>query len=93
MRRGGPEFEVQRLQLRLRDGGRRVGQQVGATRCFRKRNAVAQRLGISHNHNQTVNTEGNAAVRRRSILKRVKQEAELLIRLLLGEAKHREHFS
>ena len=38
---------------------------------------VADRLGAGHQHDQAVQAEGQAAVRRRAVLQRVEQEAEL----------------
>ena len=38
-----------------------------------------------------VPAERDAAVRRRAVAERVEQEAELLLRLVLGQAHHREH--
>ena len=49
---------------------------------FGKGDHVADRLGARHQRDDAVEAEGDAAVRRRAVLQRVEQEAELLPRFL-----------
>src|SRR5512147_437151 len=80
---GLPQPDVQLAQLALGDGRRRAGDEVLATLRLGERDDVANRLRAGHQGHQPVETEGDAAVRRRAVLQRLQQEAELGL-LLLG---------
>src|SRR3546814_17825940 len=52
---------------------------------------VADRLGAGHQRGDAIDAEGDAAVRRRAVPKRVEQEAVLRLGLLLADAQQLEH--
>src|SRR6185295_5491549 len=74
--------DVQLAQLLLVDRARRVREQVLRTLRLRERDDVAQRFGAGHQHDEAVEADRDAAVRRRAVLQRVEQEAELRLRLV-----------
>jgi hypothetical protein len=77
------QADVQFAQLLLVDAARRVGQQALGALGLGEGDHVADRLGAGHHGDDAVEAEGQAAVRRRAVLERVEQEAELGL-LLLG---------
>ena len=81
------------LILALGGGDRRrgTGQRVETTAALRERDDLAQRVRPGQQHADPVPAEGDAAVRRRAVLERLQQEAELVPGLLLGDAEHLEH--
>ena len=66
------------------------GQRVEAAAGLRERDDLADRVGAGQQRDDPVPAERDAAVRRGAVLERVEQEAELLLRLVLAEAHHRE---
>src|SRR5262249_27813919 len=70
-------------------GGAREGVETGGRLGEGDHVADAGRAGQQHDH--PVPAEGDAAVRRRAVLERVEQEAELGAGLLGGQADHVEH--
>ena len=70
---------------------RRLGHDTGSTLGFREGNHFTDRLGTGHQHHQTIETEGQATVGRRTVFKCVEEEAELLLLLVFTDAKHVEY--
>jgi hypothetical protein len=58
-----------------------AGEQALRALGLREGDHVADRLGLGHQRDEAVQAEGQAAVRRRAVLQRVEQEAELELRL------------
>jgi ferredoxin len=54
---------------------------------------VADRLGLGHQRDEAVQAEGQAAVRRRAVLQRVEQEAELDLRVFRRNLQRLEHLA
>jgi hypothetical protein len=71
---------VQLAQLLLVHRRRRLGQQALGALGLGEGDHVADRLGAGHQRDDAVQAEGQAAVRRRAVLQRVEQEAELGLR-------------
>ena len=84
---------MQLAQLLLVDRARRVGEQVLRALRLREGDHVAQRLGAGHQHHEAVEADGDAAVRRRAVLQRVEQEAELGARFLGVDLERAEHLA
>src|SRR5712692_5617959 len=86
-----PQPDMQLAQLLFADRGRRAGQQVLAALRLGESDDVPDRFGARHQGHHAVEAEGDAAVRRRAVLQRIEQEAELRA-LVLGRdfqgAKH-----
>src|SRR5712692_108400 len=86
-----PQPDMQLAQLLFADRGRRAGQQVLAALRLGEGDDVPDRFGARHQGHHAVEAEGDAAVRRRAVLQRIEQEAELRA-LVLGRdfqgAKH-----
>ena len=74
------------LALLGRDRGRRAGQRVEAAAALRERDDLADRVDARQQRADPVPAERDPAVRRRAVGERRQQEAELLLRLLLGQA-------
>ena len=87
------QADVQLAQLLLVDRARRVGEQVLGALRLRERDHVAQRLGPGHQHDEAVEADGDAAVRRRAVLQRVEQEAELGAAPPLVDLQRPEHLA
>ena len=62
------------------DRRRRTGERVVAAAGLGERDDLAQRVGAGEQHADPVPAERDAAVRRRAVLERLEQEAELLLR-------------
>jgi hypothetical protein len=73
------------LQLLGTHAGRRFGQRALRALRLGKRDDIANRIGATQQHDQPVEAERNAAVRRRAILQRFQQEAELRLSLFLAD--------
>src|SRR5271169_2378889 len=71
------QADVQVPQLLLADGGRRVGERTGGGLRLRERDDLADAVGARHQHDEPVEAESDAAVRRRPEPERLEQEAEL----------------
>src|SRR5687768_16854517 len=78
-------------QLRVRDFRRRLGEQAGRGLGLGEGDYVADRVSARHQHGEAVDAKGDAAMRRRAVLERLEQEAELVLRLLGIDAEHPEH--
>ena len=78
-------------QLRVRDRRRRTGHQALRGGGLGERDDVADRFGAGHQRGDAVDAEGDAAVRRRAVLQRVEQEAELGFGLFRADAEQLEH--
>src|SRR3954452_20631023 len=76
--------------LRHGDRRRRAGERVSAGRRLRERDDVADRLGAGDVLADPVPAERDPAVRRRPVLERLEQEAELALRLLLRQSEDAE---
>ena len=85
------QLQIQLVELRLVDVARGVEHHVAAGVVLREGDVVADRLRAAEQRAQTVETERKAAVRGRSVLEGVHQEAEALLRLLGREAQQFEH--
>src|SRR6266496_3578093 len=81
----GAQTNVQLAQLFLVGGRRSVREQVLCTLRLRKSDDVADRLGARHQSDDAIQAEGDAAVRRRAVLKRIEQESELLPRFFRAD--------
>src|SRR6185503_2436372 len=89
-RRRLPQPTVQLAQLPLIDGARRLGQQTLCALRFRERDHIANRIGTGHHRDDAVEPERDPAMRRRAVLKRIKQEAELRARFLGAQLERAE---
>ena len=87
------QADVQLAQLLLVDRARRVGEQVLRALRLREGDHVAERLGAGHQHHEAVEADRDAAVRRRAVLQRVEQEAELGARFLGVDLERAEHLA
>ena len=85
------QLQIQLVELRLVDVARGVEHHVAAGVVLREGDVVADRLRAAEQRAQTVETERKAAVRGRSVLEGVHQEAETLLRLFRREAQQLEH--
>ena len=83
---------MQFTQLFLVNIVRSLSHQTACTLCFRESNNVTDRITFSHNHDQTVKTKGQTAVRRRTIFKSIHHKAEFLFCLLFGKTDSLENF-
>ncbi len=62
----------------------RLRHQVGRALRFRESNNVADRIALSHNHNQTVKTESQTSVRRSAVFEGIHHKAKFFLRFLVG---------
>ncbi|KAG1241167.1 hypothetical protein G6F68_016956 [Rhizopus microsporus] len=69
---------MQFFQLLLVHFRRCIGQQILRALRLREGDHVADRFGAGHHRDDAVQAEGDAAVRRRAVLQRIQQVAELL---------------
>eukprot|EP00611_Tribonema_gayanum_P017022 TRINITY_DN29547_c0_g1_i1.p1 TRINITY_DN29547_c0_g1~~TRINITY_DN29547_c0_g1_i1.p1 ORF type:complete len:231 (+),score=68.92 TRINITY_DN29547_c0_g1_i1:70-693(+) len=60
---------------------------------LREGDHIADRVGLGHQRDQTVEPEGQATVRRRTVLQRIEQEAELELRLVRADLERVEHLA
>src|SRR3989344_1552364 len=70
---------------------RRLGHDIRSALGFREGNDFANRLRAGHQHDQAIQAESQTAVRRRTELQRIEQEAELLFLLGLVDAENAEY--
>src|SRR5690242_10487157 len=70
---------VQLAQLQLAGLGRRIRHRIRRRLRLREGDHLADAVGTGHQHRQAVQAERNAAVRRRTELERIQQEAKLLL--------------
>ncbi len=88
VRTGGPRLaaggdaDVEFFQLLLGDGGGRVGHEVDGFGGFGEGDDFAQAGRAGEQHDDAVEAEGDAAVRRRAVFERVEEEAEAACALL-----------
>src|SRR6478752_2117990 len=78
------------LALLGRDRRRRSGQRVVTATGLREGDDVADRVGVREERDDAVPAEGDAAVRRGAEGEGIEEEAELLLRLVVGDPHHRE---
>src|SRR5205809_3999272 len=76
------DLDVQVAQLLLSHRRRRLDQQILCALRLRESDHVADLLDAGHQRDEPVEAEGDAAVRRRAVLQRFEQKAELLPLLL-----------
>ena len=86
-----PHADVHLAQLLLADLGGRVGQRIRRRLRLRERDDVADAVRAGHVHDQAIETERDATMRRRAELQRVEQEAELELRFFGADAQQFEH--
>ena len=88
-------FQIQRnlklVQLLLGNRRRRAAHHIAAGVVLREGDEVANAVGATEERAETVEAEGQTSVRRCTVLKGTHQEAELLLRLFVGEAEGVEH--
>jgi hypothetical protein len=84
-------FSPSLAQLALVDRRGRAGERVRARCGLREGDHVADRVGSVHEGHDAVQAVGDPAVRRRAEAKRVEQEAEPLLRLIVIDADRGEH--
>src|SRR5207237_5486079 len=60
---------------------------------FRKGNDVADRVGPAEEHDKAIQTEGDAAMRRRAVFQGFQQEAKFRRRFLLADSKKVEELA
>src|SRR5580700_9965373 len=73
------------LALLCGDRGGRAGERVAAARGLGERHNLADRVRTDDLGNESVDPEGDPAVRRRTVLEGFEQEAELALCLLAGQ--------
>ena len=78
---------VQFLQLLLGDGGRRFGHQVDGLGRLGERDDFAQVGRAGQQHHNAIEAERNAAVRRRAVFERVKEESETGAGFFVADAR------
>ena len=81
---------MQFAQLFRADRRRRVGHQVDGLSRFRKRDDLANRVLAAQNRNQPIEAEGDAAVRRRTVLERVEEKPESRLRFFVRDLQQLE---
>ena len=81
---------MQLSQLVLRYGRRRVGHQVDGLCALREGNHLAQAGRSGQQHHNAIQTQRDAAMRRRAVLQRVQEEAEARARLVVADAERVE---
>src|SRR3954467_364795 len=81
------QFDRQVFQLRLAYWGRRIDHQVFGGGGLGERNHVAQRFATGKNHDDAIQSQSNAAVRRRTVLQGFKEESEALLRFFRRHAQ------
>src|SRR6267378_3235922 len=85
------QANVQLAQLLLVHRRRSMREQVLRALGLGKGDDVADRLAARHHGDDTVQAEGDPAVRRRAVLQRIQQEPELLLRFLRADRERTEH--
>src|SRR5258708_20358242 len=85
------QADVQLAQLILVHGRRSVREQVLRALRLGEGDDVADGFGAGHHGDDAVQSEGDAAVRRRAVLQRLQEEAAFLLRLLGADRKRPEH--
>src|SRR5882672_1373683 len=85
------QTNVQLAQLLFVGGRRSVREQILRALRLRERDHVADRFGPRHHCDDPVQAESDATVRRRPVLQRLEQEAELLLCFLRPDRKRAEH--
>src|SRR5699024_9877410 len=85
------QIDVQFLKLFLRHCRRCVHHQVACACRFRERDDVSDIICACKEHDETIETVGDAAMRRCTVCECFKEESELLVSFLIGEAECSEH--
>src|SRR5690606_41453614 len=87
-----PQTNMQLAQLLLVHSRWGLGQQALSTLCLGESNHVTDRIGTSHQGDQTIQTHGQTTVWRRTVLQRIQQEAELQLCFCRTDIQGIEHF-
>jgi hypothetical protein len=82
---------MQVAQLSFIHRARCLGQQALGALCLGEGDHVADGFRAGHHRHDTVQTERQPAMRRRAVLQRVEQEAELELRLFHADVERAEH--
>src|SRR5712691_7601905 len=85
------QANMQLAQLLLVHGRRGMREQILRALRLWERDDVADGFGAGHHGDDAVQAEGDAPVRRRAVLKRFEQKAELLLRFLRPDRQRAEH--
>src|SRR5262245_42007472 len=86
-----PQTDVQLAQLLLGRRRRRAGEQVLPALRLGESDNIPDGVDAGHQRHEAVEAERDAAVRRRSVLERVEEEAELGALLLARDLHRAEH--
>lgn len=81
------QTDVEFAQLLFFDRGRSLREQTLGALGLREGDDVTDRIGAGHHRGDAVETEGDAAVRRRTELQGVEEEAELVAGFFLADLK------
>src|SRR5438105_2147530 len=81
------ELDAQLLELLWVHRRGRVGHETLSFLGLRERDHVADGVGPAQKHNQAIQAERDAAVRRGAVLKGVQQKAEFGLRFVLADPK------
>ena len=73
------------------DRTRRVAHEIHARLRLGECDHIANIVGAHDVHDQSIESERDSAVRRSAVLERVEEEAELHLRIGLGQADQAEH--
>src|SRR3954464_2944600 len=87
------QADVQLTQLLLVHRPGRLREQVLRPLGLGEGDDITQRLGAGHEHDEAVQADGDAAVRRGAVLQRVQQEAELRLGFFLADLQRAEHLA
>src|SRR5881398_3169634 len=87
----GADVDPGLLALLLGDGRRCAGQRVAAAGRLLEGHHLADRVRPDECRSEPVETEGNPAVRWRSVAERLEQEAEFALRLFPRQSDHIEN--
>ena len=85
------QADVQFAQLLFVDFAWCVCKQALRTLRLREGDDIADRLGAGHHRDDSVKPEGQSAMRRRAVLERIKQEAELELRFVFSDSERFEY--
>ena len=85
------ELHAQFVERAVRDRRGSLAHQVGAFGGLREGDDVADRRLACQDHNEAVETQRDAAVRRRAVLERLQEETEAVVSLFLGKAESRKY--
>src|SRR5262245_61311260 len=81
---------MQFLHLLLSRMARSIDHQINGLRRLRERDHLAQALCSSENHHDAIESQRNAAVRRRPVLQRIEEESKPLLRFGVAHTQRAE---